>query len=124
MPNTREKLIELLINSPGLETLFGGEEEFAKNADWLIANGVTVQEKKRFLLKENGDLIPLDQQWISVKDGLPDSGKYVLLYCSDGLYGEGHYRAYENKWYLSKITYKSIPDVTHWMPLPEPPKGE
>ena len=38
----REKLIELLINSPGLEVLFGGEEEFAKNADFLIANGVTI----------------------------------------------------------------------------------
>jgi hypothetical protein len=36
----REKLIKLLINSPGLEVLFGGEEEFAKNADWLIANDV------------------------------------------------------------------------------------
>lgn len=51
MPNTvkvveidhvKEKLIELLVNSPGLCTLSGKEEEFAENADWLIANGVTV----------------------------------------------------------------------------------
>lgn len=38
----REKLIELLVNSPGLCTLSGKEEEFAENADWLIANGVTL----------------------------------------------------------------------------------
>ena len=42
MPNTREKLIKLLVNSPGLDTLYGKEEEFAENADWLIANGVTI----------------------------------------------------------------------------------
>ena len=38
----REKLIELIIESPGLEVLFCTEEEFAKNADWLIARGVTI----------------------------------------------------------------------------------
>jgi hypothetical protein len=38
----REKLIELIIDSPGLEVLFCTEEEFAKNADWLIARGVTI----------------------------------------------------------------------------------
>ena len=38
----REKLIELIIESPGLEILYCTEEEFVKNADWLIANGVTI----------------------------------------------------------------------------------
>ena len=37
----RKKLIELLVNSPGLITLYGKEEEFSENADWLIAHGVT-----------------------------------------------------------------------------------
>ena len=102
----RERLIELL-DAAFLESDANyGMPSTSQVADHLIANGVTIQ------------------RWIPVTERLPDSGKYVLLYCSDGLYGEGHYRAYENKWYLSKITYKSIPDVTHWMPLPEAPKGE
>ena len=59
----REKLIELLINSPGLCTLSGKEEEFAENADWLIANGATVQE------------------WIPVTERLPKPNK---LFCAGG----------------------------------------
>lgn len=38
----RERLIKLLIDSPSLEVLFGSDEEYAKNADYLIANGVTI----------------------------------------------------------------------------------
>lgn len=38
----REKLVALLIESPGLATLSGKLEEYAENADWLIANGVTI----------------------------------------------------------------------------------
>ena len=117
MDSVKEKLVELIRNAhkkcKAKKTCHecekygnGSDCVYLFIAEDLIAHGVTVQE------------------WISVKDRLPDSGKYVLAYCSDGLYGEGHYRAYENKWYLSKITYKSIPDVTHWMPLPKPPKGE
>ena len=44
-----EKLIELLFRSPSLMTLFGGYEEFAENADFLIANGVTVRERGRWI---------------------------------------------------------------------------
>ena len=65
-------------------------------ADHLIANGVTVQK------------------WISVNDRLPEAGKFVLIYneingvCLD--YHDGATFGYY--------------DVTHWMPLPNPPKGE
>ena len=47
MPNTREKLIELL----DMWQQYATEEE---HVDYLIANGVTVQE------------------WVSVKDRLPE----------------------------------------------------
>ena len=73
----REKLIELLINSPGLEVLFGSEEEFAKNADWLIANGVTIpvrcKECKHLVLTADGAHNPNDcvcDYWMA--DGLND----------------------------------------------------
>ena len=44
-------------------------------------------------------------EWISVKDKMPEDGKEVLF--SDG---------------ISMIAYAQ--DVTHWMPLPEPPEEE
>lgn len=65
-------------------------------ADNLLDSGVTVHE------------------WIPVKDRLPDVGKFVLIYneingvCLD--YHDGATFGYY--------------DVTHWMPLPNPPKAE
>ena len=114
----REKLIELLINSPGLETLYGGEEEFAKNADWLIANGVTVQE------------------WISVNDRLPET-----IPCGAGTaYSEAVNVLTDGRKVLTAIWNGSywicdaefwdaeFEEITHWtpvlLPLPKPPKGE
>ena len=123
MDNTREKLIELLVNSPGLCTLSGKEEEFAENADWLIANGVTLDNQV--------------SKWISVKERLPDlelseakADDFDLYACLATIKNKrarnGRYVG--KAWYDGErfidcdcldITY----DVTHWMPLPQPPKG-
>ena len=45
--DVREKMVELLRNSPHLDTVKGykgNDCTFEQGADWLIANGVTVQE--------------------------------------------------------------------------------
>ena len=42
----REKLIELLVNSPHLDVLYG--EEYGDAADHLLANGVVVQKHGRW----------------------------------------------------------------------------
>ena len=59
-------------------------------------------------------------KWISVKDRLPDVEMEVLVF--DGYdIGTGYLK--ENyEWFLfSENLYIKI---THWMPLPEPPKKE
>ena len=62
--------------------------------------------------------------WISVKDRLPDVGKEVLTYGSDGIKADSYA-------FQSTISDKPVFEgdhneynygVTHWMPLPEPPK--
>ena len=89
--DVREKLVELIESAR-----YWGSGTSEEIADHLIDNGVTVQE------------------WIPVKDRLPDVGKFVLIYneingvCLD--YHDGATFGYY--------------DVTHWMPLPNPPKGE
>lgn len=66
--------------------------------------------------------------WISVKDRLPELGDVVLIagngYVHCGVYGSKYYA---NKWY--EVNYDRYGDeeeiyynVTHWQPLPEPPK--
>lgn len=110
----REKLVELLTdnllrcgNLPRWDNplQLSCDEQVQRIADHLIMNGVTVQE------------------WISVKDRLPENVKEGLLialrwgavdigWCEDGRWGSEFVDEYEDG------------EVTHWMPLPKPPEGE
>ena len=117
--DVREKLVELLKSVlPNFRNnmAYWGEKPIYEFADCLLANGVTVQE------------------WISVKDRLPDNKEYdwVLAQVVEDN-GFMHiptvmeYRQSRNDWF--EETYGWLSDhngaftVTHWMPLPEPPKG-
>ena len=107
--DVREKLVELLdiIIQPGQKTL-------GDIADYLITNGVTVQE------------------WISVKDKLPDQSGEVLVIVSGNpqknitlncAYELAEYDPYDG-WIMEMWPEWEDAVVTHWMPLPQPPKGE
>lgn len=58
---------------------------------------------------------PKKDGWISVKDRLPEKDEYVLCFCNigDGFQAIFHY---------GKERKFDGTAVTHWMPLPEPPK--
>lgn len=64
------------------------------------------------------------QEWISVEERLPQPQKLVLCIWERGddrnNYGFARYQM-GGVWYVSN---EGMPRVTHWMPLPEPPKGE
>ena len=108
--DVREKLIELMIEAKKADTEDAPFSEFL--ADFMIANGVTVQE------------------WISVDDRLPEEGEYVLCVLKGFNYG-GKIQVckfvpadkFKDKPYFEHFR-NGFPSVTHWMPLPEPPKGE
>lgn len=57
-------------------------------------------------------------RWISVEERLPKKWMQVLAYTSDG-YRET--MVYDGHWWWQRDVIKN---VTHWMPLPEMPKGE
>jgi len=68
-------------------------------------------------------------EWISMKDRLPEEDKQVLTYAiqsknihDDGFpYQTGVY--IRGRWLTDHFCESSfIENVTHWMPLPEPPK--
>lgn len=58
-------------------------------------------------------------EWISVEDRLPDMYKSVIVCTARGTVEQGWLTVYGN-WECAVGVY-SI-QVTHWMPLPEPPK--
>lgn len=61
------------------------------------------------------------QEWISVKDGLPEEGEDVLVYRGSGCNVEALESVSRKYWENDIFSYCR---VTHWMPLPQPPKGE
>lgn len=116
MDNIREKLVELLGKNARCPKEVSnchdcpywaddvGCYEYEATADMLIANGVTVQE------------------WIPVDERLPQHGDIVLCntrYHYEVLQWDGRANRWVNRFMNPKKEY-----VTHWMPLPTPPKGE
>ena len=57
-------------------------------------------------------------EWISVKDRLPEMGQEVLMFNGYGMHVAYHDKA-EKEWRWNILRFYA---VTHWMPLPEPPK--
>ena len=114
--DVREKLIELLKTNacpspfmcdPACRYYGFGDCFPDRFADHLIANGVTVQE------------------WISVDERLPEEKvncivHYKHAYCDNDDYWAIGICFYDGEKFQMDWSYK----VTHWMPLPKPPKGE
>lgn len=64
--------------------------------------------------------------WISVKDKLPEAGGYVVCIAKRNPFSRFMpmvARIEKNGW-VNPITEQYISEVTHWMPLPCPPKEE
>ena len=83
------------------------------------------------------DSCPTVGEWISVKDRLPEEDGRYITYRAGINYGitcetlfcvqPTNYRIpTKNYFYFrNSMGYQCVcTDVTHWMPLPEPPKGE
>ena len=104
----REKLIELLQSAPAD---IMGNHGVGALADHLIANGVT------FATDNN-----VGSKWIPVSERLPEKHERVIVcdvredFC-DAWEFEG------DGWFNGLWTLETE-EVTHWMPMPEPPKED
>ena len=116
MADTKEKLFDLMMRDPCPSPVICDPNcKYYKShhchaeryADHLIANGVTIQE------------------WIPVTERLPEhDGRYLC---------NVKYFSFQGSFYQAILEYDKhgfqeghiyTDDVTHWMPLPTPPKGE
>ena len=63
---------------------------------------------------------PVEQRWISAEERLPVEGNYVLVYTT--LYGGYCDLAFYESGSWWEYTDEPMVGVTHWEPLPSPPK--
>ena len=139
--DVREKMVELIESAR-----YWGSNTSEEIADNLLENGVTVQEWVSVddRLPENGVHVLLCCEMH--RYGGEIAGKYVC----DGYYAEANkiiaggfldecnceYSEEDDEYYLCEGWYEVIKNwdaytsvpvedfVTHWMPMPQPPKGE
>ena len=144
--DVRGKLVELIEQSGACFNCFpvaGYEkDEIEKIALHLIAHGVTVQDKTEITDEILNNLrnapitvsyeeptVEVVQEWISVKDRLPDMNEEVFAVYKNSLFENGpkftKVLHRESKHWVGRNGYRYLyENITHWMPLPQPPKGE
>ena len=102
--DVREKLIEILRKPIFPHELADPTEAVA---DYLLDCGVTVQE------------------WISVEDRLPEESGMYIVTANDGHAQRVSFLLWQKRNRMWNLTgARSYWRVTHWQPLPQPPKGE
>ena len=107
----KKQLLELLIKANNLCN-------YEREVDFLISNGVTVQN------------------WIPTAERLPDNDyrkhwkerKYYLVRLQHGQMRTARYGYKKYNWWVDShdcvLSKDHHTEVTHWMPLPEPPKDD
>ena len=102
--DVREKLIEILRKPIFPHELVDPTEAVA---DYLLDSGVTVQE------------------WIPVTERLPEESGMYIVTANDGHAQRVSFVQWQKKNRMWNLTgARSYWRVTHWMPMPHPPKGE
>ena len=115
----REKLLALLVQGcreeRGEDDIPCCEESFCKDnhtscygetADYLLAHGVVVQ------------------RWIPVTESQPDGECLAVGSQKEMLLGYIYADAYSDTLYSAENDGEVLHNITHWMPLPEPPKED
>jgi hypothetical protein len=98
-------------------------EEIASMSSHNLCEWSTLGVKALIDRQPTADVAPR-AEWISVEERLPDGNGVFLVSLKES--------GYENLVYFDVRPYadgdwRNLPDkftVSHWMPLPEPPKGE
>lgn len=113
--NEKEKMIELIARAKAEDPETGSFTEWL--AEYLLEHSVSFQTDER-VPRNAGTL-----RWVSVLEALPELFECVIV-CRPGMdepiveqgrrNGDGWWKVYGTR----------TKAVTHWMPLPKPPKGE
>lgn len=104
-------------------------EDMCKSNDCITIQAAdAIEALSKLALDEHNRAAKLawERRWIPVTERLPEAGERVLCYCRANIYEVMKMRT-DGAWVHNDKVYDSAymsGFVTHWMPLPEPPKEE
>ena len=98
------------------------QRDLARDALEQIENLEAIIKDKEKSLCELEQKVP---KWVSIKDALPEhvQGNYLILLGGEIYAAKWEYDEWNEK-YAFRINCQIVPNVTHWMKVPEPPKEE
>ena len=94
--------------------------------EWFAKADRKIEEYKAAYIAEHDARIAevsKTPRWITVEERLPEIGQYVLCLCRANIFCVLR-RDKDGDWYENPAHVYMSKFVTHWMPLPEPPKEE
>jgi hypothetical protein len=97
---------------------FIDHKEFYTNGARLISTFRVEQMIEHYFAKD----INAPSKWIPVTERLPEKGEFVLVFTVDRIVGEAVLDKDWQFYWSNTDEYAEPLFVTHWMPLPEPPK--
>ena len=105
--DVREKLVELVHNARMNALWHNAQKPDEYITDMLMEAGVTVQE------------------WIPVTERLPEKGQEVLVFDTRENWTGFAWLRPDETWTALGFDFPlDLGEVTHWMPMTPPPKGE
>lgn len=96
------------------------DEDEPNVLDYIQEAADTLQLQKVRIMELETELkrVKAERRWIPVTERLPESGVRVIV-CRGNKVEQGVFLGVNGWW---KVYGTNTKNVTHWMPLPEPPK--
>lgn len=115
-----ETLVKKLRELPHLLFVqLGGYE----NLVYQAADAIESTSKAYQMMAEAYESEVTKHGWIPVTERLPENGEYVLCFCRANIVCVLR-RDKDGDWYENPTHVYMSNFITHWIPLPEPPKEE
>jgi len=99
-----------------------------KTADQILKDHEDAKEMhfhqvdREWIIEAMEEYAKTTRPWIRPQDQMPKDGERVLVCNEIGIKSVASHDTYYNEW-NSDDSFWWPREVTHWMPLPEPPKG-
>lgn len=95
------------------------------DSEYIALLEETLRQQREITLKAITKLSQLSSKngWLTCNDTMPPDGEYILIFDGRKVLQAIYYKSINGYW-ISGDLFIEGKDITHWMPLPDPPVKE